>query len=102
MEEIKNMQSENGTLKVSLCGEIDFGKAESFYNEVMTAYQAAPVDLEFDCSELEFIDSTTLGTFVKMLKTVKTDGRKMKLVSLQPKIKKLFVICALDRIMEIA
>ena len=45
---------------------------------------------------------STLGTFVKILKRVKTDGKNMKLVNMQPRIKKMFVICALDTIMEIA
>ena len=67
----------------------------------MTAYKNTPADLYFDCENLTFIDSTTLGTFVKILKTVKIDARKMTLASLQPKIKKLFVICSLDSIMEI-
>ena len=55
----------------------------------------------FDCEALTFIDSTTLGTFVKILKHARADGHGMKLVKLQPRLKKLFVICALDTIMEI-
>ena len=65
-------------------------------------YKATPADLVFDCEALNFIDSTTLGTFVKILKTVKSDGHTMKLIGLQPKIKKLFLICSLDNVMEIA
>ena len=68
----------------------------------MAAYRATPTDIAFECEALEFIDSTTLGTFVKILKTVKTEGRSLSLKNLQPKIKKLFVICSLDTIMEIA
>ncbi len=102
MEEVKVIGVEDGALRIALCGEIDFGKAEAFYEEVMAAYKKEPQDLLFDCAGLEFIDSTTLGTFVKVLKQVKTEGKKMTLVNLQAKIKKLFVICALDRIIEIA
>ncbi len=102
MEQVKVIGLEEGVLKVALFGEIDFAKAEEFYAAVMEGYKTNPANLRFDCAALEFIDSTTLGTFVKILKTVKTDGHKMQLVGLQPKIKKLFVICALDSIMEIA
>ena len=70
------------------------------FGAVMTAYEGT--NLEFDCTELNFIDSTTLGTFVKILKTVKSNGKTMKLCALQSKIKKLFLICSLDSIMEIA
>ena len=69
--------------------------------EVMERYHAAPSDLCFDCTKLEFIDSTTLGTFVKIMKTVKADGHRMVLRHLSPRLEKLFVICALDTVLEI-
>jgi len=87
-------------LKIALSGEIDSGNAEEFYEEFAAAY-TSPADVVFECSQLEFIDSTTLGTFVKILKRVKTEGHAMKLVGLIPRLKKLFVICSLDTIMEI-
>lgn len=95
------IQGSGSELSVVLSGEIDSGNAEEFYGEVMSAYNAAPRDVVFFCKELSFIDSTTLGTFVKIFKHVRTDGHGMKLKELQPRIKKLFVICALDTIMEI-
>ncbi len=100
MRELTVTQTEP-ELVLSLNGEIDSGNADDFYNEVMAAYAASPCDLVFECAALEFIDSTTLGTFVKILKHVKTDGRKMKLKNLSARLKKLFLICALDTIMEI-
>ncbi len=101
MEEVKVLGLEENVLKIALFGEIDFAKADGFYAATMESYRANPADIYFDCTSLEFIDSTTLGTFVKILKQVKTDGKSMKLVGLQPKIKKLFVICALNTIMDI-
>ena len=102
MQQVTINGFENGTLKVSLSGDIDLGNAEAFYKEVSSAYLAQKGNVLFDCEKLEFIDSTTLGTFVKILKAVKMDGYSMKLVNLQSKIKKLFVICSLDTVMEIA
>ncbi len=88
-------------LEFALSGEIDARNADEFYGEVAELYKAAPSDLIFDCAKLSFIDSTTLGTFVKLLKRVKEGGNRMVLRHLPPRIKKLFVICALDTIMEI-
>ncbi len=102
MEEVKIVGASDGKLRIALSGDIDLGNAEAFFEEVMSAYTQTQSDIEFDCEKLNFIDSTTLGTFVKILKTLKTDGKSMKLVGLQAKIKKLFLICSLDRIMEIA
>lgn len=102
MDEVKVIGLENGELVIALSGDIDLGNAEAFYSAVLSAYSQNPSDILFDCEKLDFIDSTTLGTFVKILKTLKSDGKKMRLTRLQAKIKKLFLICALDRIMEIA
>ena len=88
-------------LTVRLSGEIDSKNAEEFYGVVLSAYEKNKTDVVFECGELTFIDSTTLGTFVKILKHVRSDGHGMKLVGMQPRLKKLFVICALDTIMEI-
>ncbi len=101
MNEVTFQGHIDGNLCFALKGDIDAGNAENFYNGVCLEYDNAPSDLVFDCAELDFIDSTTLGTFVKILKKAKTDGKKMTLVGLQPKVKKLFVICSLDTIMEI-
>ena len=89
------------SLEVVLSGIIDSENSDEFYAEVTAAYAPAPCDIVFECSALEFIDSTTLGTFVKILKHVREGGHGMKLVHTQPRLKKLFVICALDTIMEI-
>lgn len=102
MEEVKVIEVKNGELHIALSGEIDLGNAEEFYQTVTTVYNEQKGKIVFDCEGLQFIDSTTLGTFVKILKRVKLDGFSMKLTGLQPKIKKLFLICSLDSIMEIA
>ena len=102
MKEVLTEGLKDGKLTIALSGEIDAGNAEAFYEATMAAYSATPADIAFECAELDFIDSTTLGTFVKILKAVKTDGRTLAVKNLQPKIKKLFVICSLDTIMEIS
>ena len=102
MQEVQIKGIEDGKLVVALFGDIHSGNAEGFYQEVVKAYAQNPCDILFDCQKLDFIDSTTLGTFVKILKTVKADGYTMKLCGLRSKIKKLFLICSLDSIMEIA
>ena len=91
-----------GTWNVQLFGDIDAGNAEEFFAEIVAAYDTQPCDITFDCAQLQFIDSTTLGTFVKISKKLKANGHAVRLVQTQAKIKKLFVICALDKLMESA
>lgn len=88
-------------LCVNLRGEIDSSNADEFFDIVSQAFAAEPKNVRFSCAELTFIDSTTLGAVVKLFKRVRGEGKSMRLSGLQPKIKKLFTICALDKIMEI-
>ncbi len=101
MQEVQ-LTGQEPVLVFALSGEIDSKNADELYNEVMNAYRLQPKAITFDCTQLQFIDSTTLGTFVKILKHVKTDGFALRLTHLQPRLKKLFVICALDTVMEIS
>ena len=100
MQQVK-LISTDGKLVFSLTGEIDSATSEDFYAEVKAAYLHDNKDVEFDCTLLTFIDSTMLGTFVKLFKELKADGNKLSLKNVQPRIRKLFEICSLDRLMEI-
>ena len=100
MQQVK-LISTDGKRAFSLTGEIDSATSEDFYAEVKAAYLHDKKDVEFDCTLLTFIDSTMLGTFVKLFKELKADGNKLSLKNVQPRIRKLFEICSLDRLMEI-
>ena len=100
MQQVK-LISTDGKLAFSLTGEIDSAASEDFYAEVKAAYLHDKKDVEFDFTLLTFIDSTMLGTFVKLFKELKADGNKLSLKNVQPRIRKLFDICSLDRLMEI-
>lgn len=100
MQQVKLISADEKLL-IALTGEIDSATAEDFYAVVNAIYLHDKKDIVFDCSALTFIDSTTLGTFVKIFKHLKEDGHTFVLRNVQPRIKKLFQICALDTIMEI-
>ncbi|MDE6412100.1 MAG: STAS domain-containing protein [Clostridia bacterium] len=100
MQEFK-VKRESPELVIELSGEIDSGNADELYEEFIKNYKT-PSKVVFECDKVEFIDSTTLGTFVKILKHVRSAGFTMKITGLIPRLKKLFVICSLDSIMEIS
>ena len=100
MKQVMLTSTEN-KLQFSLSGEIDSATSEDFYAEVKAAYLHDKKDIEFDCTLLTFIDSTMLGTFVKIFKELKAEGYNMVHKNVQPRIRKLFEICSLDTIMEI-
>ena len=100
MQNVRLISAED-RLVIALYGEIDSAVSDDFYQQVTAIYNHDKKDIEFDCSALSFIDSTTLGTFVKIFKHLKQDGHTFALRHVQQRIKKLFQICALDTIMEI-
>ncbi|HIR99574.1 MAG TPA: STAS domain-containing protein [Candidatus Coproplasma avistercoris] len=100
MQNVRLISAED-KLVIALYGEIDSAVSDDFYQQVTAIYNHDKKDIEFDCSALSFIDSTTLGTFVKIFKHLKQDGHTFALRHVQQRIKKLFQICALDTIMEI-
>ncbi len=100
MQQVK-LVSDEQKLVIALYEEIDSATVDDFYAHVMAIYTHDKKDIEFDCTALTFIDSTTLGTFVKIFKRLKEDGHTFVLKNVHPRIKKLFQICALDTIMEI-
>ena len=100
MQNVRLISAED-KLVIALYGEIDSAVSDDFYQQVTAIYNHDKKDIEFDCSALSFIDSTTLRTFVKIFKHLKQDGHTFALRHVQQRIKKLFQICALDTIMEI-
>ena len=100
MQQVKLLSAEN-ELVFSLSGEIDAATSDDFYAQVAAAYEHDPKDVIFDCTALTFIDSTTIGTFVKIYKKLKADGHKTVLENVRPNVKKLFEICSLNTLMEI-
>ena len=88
MQQVKLLSADERLL-FALSGEIDSATSEDFYAEVYAAYTHDKKDIVFDCSG------------VKLYKMVKADGNGFKLTKVCPRIKKLFEICALDKLMEI-
>ena len=83
MQQVKLLSADE-RLIFSLSGEIDAATSEDFYAQVCAAYEHDKKDVTFDCAALTFIDSTTLGTFVKILKKLKSDGHEMVLDKVRP------------------
>ncbi len=100
MQQVK-LNATDGALCFSLYGEIDSATSDDFYAQVAAAYEHDKKDIVFDCTALSFIDSTTLGTFVKIYKKLKADGYTVVLENVRPNVRKLFEICAINTLMEI-
>ncbi len=84
--------------QVSVKGEIDIFNSDTLKKYLTKLIEGDAGDVNIDCSELEYIDSTGLGALVAILKKVKQDGYKMYLSNVKHGILKILKITDFDKI----
>lgn len=82
-------------------GELDVYNTKNFKEKSIKFYEKDKKDILFDCKELEYLDSTGLGSLIYILKEVEKEGHKIVIENLNPSIMKLFKITKLEDMFEI-
>ncbi|NMW86035.1 STAS domain-containing protein [Peptoniphilus sp. AGMB00490] len=82
-------------------GELDVYNTKKFKEKSIKYYEKYKKDILFDCSDLEYLDSTGLGSLIYILKELEKDGNKIVIENLNKSIMKLFKITKLDDMFEI-
>ncbi len=85
---------------VSIDGRFTVGNEGLFKNE-MASFGDKASKIVFDCSKMEYIDSTGLGMVVRFFKDFTSKGGKFALAALQPKPKMVFEITRAYKIFDI-
>jgi anti-anti-sigma factor len=75
-----------GCLVLSLTGYIDTYNSNYFQKRIAKAIDAGFIRLIFQCSSLNYVSSTGIGSFTAFLKTVKPKGGDVVLLEIQPKV----------------
>lgn len=94
-----NIIKEDGIIYID--GELDIFNAQDVRVKILEDYEKEKRDLVLDFSKVTFMDSTGLGVLISIQKTLNDDGHKLKIVNVDPKIKKIFVITELDEVFDI-
>lgn len=89
----------NNYVKVS--GELDAYTAPKLREKLMPLTEQENVNITIDLNEVNYMDSTGLGVFVGLLKSVKKNNGNLKLVNLSDRLQRLFSITGLSEIMDI-
>jgi len=58
--------------------------------------------VEVDLENVEYMDSTGIGTFVSALKASNINNSHLRLINMQDRVYRLFSITGLDEIMDIS
>ncbi|HOO74232.1 MAG TPA: STAS domain-containing protein [Tepiditoga sp.] len=83
---------------VFLDGEIDMSNVESIKKEILAIENK---DISLDFSKLSYIDSSGIGMLISLHKTSLVNGGSLEIRNVDSKIKNLFEIVGLNRILNI-
>ena len=86
---------------IELIGDLDIYNNKKFKEKLADIYEELDKDLVVDCSKLEYIDSTGLGSFISLLKLTRDEDKTITVKNLKKNIKKVFKITDLDKLFNL-
>ena len=95
-----NITEENDKLVLDLSGDLDVYSEEEFKSLIEDEIETVNKDIIIDIKNLDYLDSTGLGMFMKIYKLNEERGKKVKIINPKENILKLFKITDLTEILE--
>ena len=86
---------------VRVAGELDLHTSPQLRDHVLSMIGETPVRLALDLTDVGFLDSSSLGMLVTLLKRVRERGGDLHLVGVSGSPMKVFTLTGLDRVFEI-
>lgn len=91
----------DGCTVVSVKGEVDLATAPSLKNRLLELVADGVTEIVVDLSDTDFLDSTGLGAVVAAYKRVRAHDGHLRLVATSARVKRVFEITNLDRVVPI-
>lgn len=95
-----NIDKKDDYLILNLAGDLDVYSEEEFRDFIEDELKDKNSDLVIDIKDLDYLDSTGLGMFMKIYKVYEENGQKVKIINPKENILKLFKITDLTDIFE--
>ncbi|EEI82151.1 STAS domain-containing protein [Anaerococcus tetradius] len=95
-----NISQAEDKLVLELSGDLDVYSEEEFKNLIEDDLSSVDKDIVIDIKDLDYLDSTGLGMFMKIYKINKEKDKKVKIINPKENILKLFKITELTEIFE--
>jgi anti-sigma B factor antagonist len=86
---------------LGISGRLDLSSANELKAAAHEIVNKGDCRLILDMSQVEFINSSGLGALVSLLKDVRMNNGRLKLVNLAPFVKEIFEITQLNNIFDI-
>jgi anti-anti-sigma factor len=84
-----------------LTGYIDTYNSNAFQKRISKAVESGCIRLIFQCSALNYVSSTGIGSFTAFLKSVKPRGGDLVLLEIQPKVYEVFQLLGFSQFFNI-
>ncbi len=94
------IETDGNSAVIHVSGRLDSVTAPLFDTQISAAVDSDR-DLAIDCSELEYISSAGLRSFITVLKRTKAEGRTLTVSSLSPAIRTIFDMTGFTGIFKI-
>ena len=98
--EIK-LEKRSGVNIISLNGRLTVASSQAFFTQMVSLLEKEENDFIFEMSKLDFIDSTGLGTVIRILKRVEEATGRIRLSSPQPKVHEMLTLTRMDHVFKI-
>ena len=98
---LRKINGVNNGLFVYLNGYIDTYNSSFFQNKISKVIEAGYVNLIFNCSSLNYVSSTGIGSFTVFLKMVKPKSGDVVLLEIQPKVYEVFQLLGFSQFFNI-
>jgi anti-sigma B factor antagonist len=86
---------------LKLKGRLEASASKTIKDRISTLAKQNRVNLVIDMSDVDFIDSSGLGSLVSCLRSVNKSGGDIKITSLQDHVRAIFELTRLHRIFQI-
>ena len=86
---------------INVKGEFHVGNVGKFEEVWHSQVEKKPKAIVINCQELEYIDSSAIGTLVKFLNNAMSKGIKLQFFDLNPSIQNIFKTARLDNFFTI-
>jgi anti-sigma B factor antagonist len=91
----------NRGIFIYLSGYIDTYNSSFFQKQITKIIEAGYINLIFNCSSLNYVSSTGIGSFTVFLKIVKPKGGDVVLLEIQPKVYEVFQLLGFSQFFNI-
>ncbi|MCI1207952.1 MAG: anti-sigma factor antagonist [Treponema sp.] len=88
-------------LSILLNGYIDTYNSSFFQNRIAKVVESGYINLIFNCSSLNYVSSTGIGSFTAFLKMVKPKGGDIVLLEIQPKVYEVFQLLGFSQFFNV-